>query len=458
VNVQIEGDELTMRIGIVLSLNPAGGGIYQYSLVMIQALGELREQGVVDDAVVFAEEPQYSQLSAIVRDSMQIVPLSGGLWGRGKAFLRKLLGEGALLQAYCSVRRQIRARLSGVSKQGFPNPDLVRKRPQLGNWFHRFGVEFMLFPAPTTLSFEAGLPYVIAVHDLQHRLQPEFPEVSANGGWERREYLFRNGTRYATLILADSEVGKEDILKFYGPYGVTSDRVKVLPFLPANYLSVDVPESGRVRVRQAYRLPERYLFYPAQFWPHKNHARIVRALSLLKKEGGDEIHVVFCGFYTGEIRERTFQEVMTLAHRLGVAHQVQYLGYVPDEDMSGLYAEAVGLVMPTFFGPTNIPILEAWALDCPVLTSDIRGVREQVGDAGLLVDPRSVEAIAEGIYRLWTDEALRRALVERGRQRLARYTPEDFRRRLAHIIQEANERVREGKCPVYALSNALHST
>jgi len=286
------------------------------------------------------------------------------------------------------------------------------------------------------------------VHDLQHRLQLEFPEVTANGEWEQREYLLRNGVRYATLILADSEVGKEDILEFYGPHGATEDRVKVLPFLPANYLSKDVPESERVRVREIYRLPRRYLFYPAQFWPHKNHARIVQALGLLKEKGGDRIHVVFCGSHTGEIRKRTFQEVVALAHRLGVADQVHYLGYVPDEDMSGLYAVAVGLVMPTFFGPTNIPILEAWAFGCPVLTSDIRGVREQVVHAGLLVDPRSVEAIAEGIYRLWTDDALRRELAELGHQRLARYTPEDFRHRLADIIQEANERVREGGYPV----------
>ena len=80
----------------------------------------------------------------------------------------------------------------------------------------------------------------------------------------------------------------------------------------------------------------------------------------------------------------------------------------------GSTLEQRALVMPTFFGPTNIPILEAWAFGCPVLTSDIRGIREQVGDAAVLVNPRSVEAIADGIYRLWTDENLGRMLGERG--------------------------------------------
>jgi glycosyltransferase involved in cell wall biosynthesis len=281
----------------------------------------------------------------------------------------------------------------------------------------------------------------MAIHDLQHRLQPEFPEVSANGEWEWREYRYRNGTRCATLLLADSEVGKEDILNFYGPYGVTPDQVKILPFIPACYLATDVSQSERQRIRTLYRLPERYLFYPAQFWPHKNHARIVQALGLLKQEHGRKIPVVFSGTCTGEIREHTFREVMSLSSQLGLEKEIHYLGYVPDEDMSGIYAEAAALVMPTFFGPTNIPILEAWAFGCPVLTSDIRGVREQVQDAGILVDPRSAEAIADGIYQLWTDENLARSLADLGRQRLASYTPDDYRQRLVAILQEAKIRL-----------------
>jgi glycosyltransferase involved in cell wall biosynthesis len=75
-----------------------------------------------------------------------------------------------------------------------------------------------------------------------------------------------------------------------------------------------------------------------------------------------------------------------------------------------------------------------------VITSDIRGIREQAGDAALLVDPRSVEAIAEAIYRLWDDASLRFVLAERGRHRLKLYTPEDYRRRLSAIMREGVER------------------
>jgi len=322
-----------------------------------------------------------------------------------------------------------------------PDPDVAGYRPEMNQWFRDCGVELMVYPAPTTLSFEARIPYVMAIHDLQHRLQPEFPEVSADGEWERREYRYRNGARYATLLLADSEVGKEDILHFYGPYGVTADRIKVLPYLPACYLAADVSEKERRRVRALYQLPERYLFYPAQFWPHKNHLRIVEALGRLNKERHLNASIVFCGSHTGPIRERIFRDVMALAVQWDLEKHVRCLGYVPDEHMSGLYAEAVALVMPTFFGPTNIPVLEAWSFGCPVITSDIRGIREQAQDAAILVDPRSAEAIAAGIYRCWMGEASVRAAVESGRRRLASYTPDHYRRRWVDILEEAKARV-----------------
>jgi glycosyltransferase involved in cell wall biosynthesis len=154
---------------------------------------------------------------------------------------------------------------------------------------------------------------------------------------------------------------------------------------------------------------------------------------------------VFCGTPAGKIARRTFHEVMGLSHRLGVERQIHHLDYVPNEDMSGLYAGATALIMPTFFGPTNIPVLEAWGFGCPVMTSNIRGIRQQAGDAALLVDPRSVEAIAEGVHKLLTDEGLRRVLADRGRQRLAMYTPDDYRHLLTGILEEAKSRARSEK-------------
>jgi len=426
----------SMRIGIVPIEDPHFGGVYQYSLTMLETLRQWTAEGCDDEFVVFSDSVSPSRISInrnwAVRARWKHQPIS---WKQQTMeLLRTALGEGPHRDAI----RRLLGRPVGREQQ---DADLNRRNCSdfLSEQLRREGVELMLFPNAISLAYETDIPYVMAIHDLQHRLQPEFPEVSADGEWERRERLFRNATRYATLLLADSEVGKEDILNFYGAYGVTPDQVKVLPFLPACYLRPEISEEERQHVRKTHQLPERYLFYPAQFWPHKNHKRIVQALALLK-ERGIKADIVLCGSYGGKIRSRTFKEVMTVASRAGIEKNIHYRGYVSDDDMSGLYAGAAGLVMPTFFGPTNIPVLEAWALGCPVLTSDIRGIREQVEDAGILADPLSVESIADGIYRLWTDEHLAKDLARRGRARMASYTHEDYRQRLIEILEEGKAR------------------
>src|SRR6266540_783597 len=347
-----------MRIGIVPNLNRSAGGIYQYALTLLNALYESKDKACADEFIVFANEVSDSISTSLNGPDWKWVPGQPPSFRRNALeFVHRIAGEGKHREAWRWLKRHLQQdpTQSEPLLPILPNPDVVESQPVMCDWFQQWAVDLMLYPAPNRLSFETGLPYVMAVHDLQHRLQPEFPEVSANGEWEAREYTFRNGTRLATLVLADSEIGREDILNFYEPHGVTPDRVKVLPYLPASYLVSDVSESEQQRVRATYQLPERYLFYPAQFWPHKNHTRIVQALSLLKDEYGADITMVFCGSHSGDIRERTFQEVMSMASRSGLDQTIRYAGLIPDEDMSGMYAGAVALVMPTFFGPTNIP-------------------------------------------------------------------------------------------------------
>jgi glycosyltransferase involved in cell wall biosynthesis len=198
------------------------------------------------------------------------------------------------------------------------------------------------------------------------------------------------------------------------------------------------PDDQVRQVRKKFLLPERYLFYPAQFWPHKNHEGIVRALGLLRARGRQDICVVFCGMHDGPVYAPTQRAVMRLSADLGVGRQVTTLPYVPDALMAGLYLGSVGLVMPTFFGPTNIPILEAWRMGRPVITSDIRGVRSQAGDAALLVDPSSPEDLAGAMQTLWDDRFLALRLVEAGRRRDASWTAGDFAARLREILSAAS--------------------
>ncbi len=425
-----------MRIGVVPNLDRAAGGAYQYAVTMVRALADM---DLEDEVVLFlyAGESVPDELADSGFEAVELRTVTGA----GRAVWEPLSRV---------LSPRTRGRLRRLAS-GAPAPDSAptgsttsgRWRlmdPLWRRWFEARGVDLLVFTNENDLAFLTGIPYVVAIHDLQHRLHPEYEEVSADGEAERREYRVGNCVRDATLVLVDSEVGREDMIEFYGPEGVSAEAVLALPFLPADYLDATVSAEDRALVRETYDLPARYLFYPAQFAPSKNHVRIVEAIGALN-DGGLPVHLVLAGTHSGALRERTYAEVLATAGRLGVPGLIHDVGYVPDEAMPALYAEAYALVMPTFFGPTNIPILEAWRVGCPVITSDIRGVRDQAGEAALLVDPESVESIAEGIKRLVEDPALRETYANRGRERLATYTREDYMGRLASALEVARQRI-----------------
>ncbi len=418
-----------MRIGVVPSLDRSGGGIYQYSVTLLSALPDAL--GETDDLIVFlyGGETLPDDLIAPeipVAEMRAARGLVGAVWYR----LASVLPDG--------VRARVRGAL-GRTRDARAHD--AEDRPVDTGWkafFEARGVDLLLFTADSDLAFRCGLPYIVAIHDIQHRLQPEFPEVSADGEWERREYRIGNCIRYATGVLVDSAVGKEDILATYAP---DEGIVSIVPFVPASYLREHVLPGQIDRVRAEHSLPVRFVFYPAAFWPHKNHLRIVEAIAGLRRDGLD-IPTVLVGANGGSaLRSDTFTDVMAAARELGVEDLVLYLGYVEDAAMSVLYAEADALVMPTFFGPTNIPVVEAFKFGCPVVTSDIRGIREQVGDAAVLVDPRSAPSIADGIRRVWTEPLLAASLTEAGYAHLAAYSHEDFTARIREALERARPRI-----------------
>lgn len=298
------------------------------------------------------------------------------------------------------------------------------------------GIDLMIYPIAWSFSFECGIPYIFVIHDLQHRIQPEFPEVSAGGEWTRREVLNRNSIKYASAVFVDSQVGKEDVLAFYSDW-ITEDKIFILPYAPVAREHSRLIQPDEVDIRKKYSLPPRYFFYPAQFWEHKNHARIIDAIAIIHQEHGIDIPLVLVGSNIGPPHERRgiiFFELVEKSRKLGISHLLFFLGSVPDEDMPRLYRQAVGLVMPTFFGPTNIPILEAWSLDCPVITSDLRGVRDQAGNAALLIDPKSAESIAQALLKLWTDPDLCKQLIENGFKRLDLFSFDMFQKKLIENV------------------------
>jgi glycosyltransferase involved in cell wall biosynthesis len=425
-----------MRIGIYAEAPSANGGVFRYTMTFLEML---RLLDLDDEFVVLHRR----------RTNVPVRSIVGGRWSSAVMPARPmdLVREMGVAIAGDELARyawywaaQLRA--NSVVRNPRREPPLDRATAQ---WYRDRGLDLALYPVYSVAAVETQVPAMVTVHDLNHRIYTEFPEVMALGEFERREYYFRNACRRALALLVESDTGREDLLNFYADTGLSADRIVVLPVLPAPTVRAAVSESERASVRQRYGLSAGFVFYPAQFWPHKNHLRLIEALYHLKHAAGLVPTLVLVGSHSGSLRRRTFAAAMRRARRLGVDAQVRYLGFVPDQEMSALYAEAAALAMPTFFGPTNIPVLEAFVTGCPVVTSDIRGIREQTDGAAVLVDPRSSEAIADGLRRVLSSSDERSALARRGREVLARYTPEDYRRVLRRALEDSKGLLRAAR-------------
>jgi glycosyltransferase involved in cell wall biosynthesis len=284
--------------------------------------------------------------------------------------------------------------------------------------------DLWLFPAQDAWSYRIPVSALVTIHDLMHRYERRFPEVSSRGIYERRERDYKRVCKWAKGILVDSKVGKQQVIE---SYDADPDKIYILPFVPPTYIY----RSGQAEdFDKRYQLPRKFLFYPSNFWEHKNHKSLLRAIDMLKGKYPDLV-MVFVGH-----KGYRYESIYELVEKLGLTKRVFFLGHVPDRDMGEFYRRARGLVMPTFFGPTNIPPLEANALGCPVAISGIYGMPEQLGDAAIYFDPSSVEDIAKAIEELWTNDDLCAALKDRGLRRTGRWNQSHFNMRLYEIVKD----------------------
>jgi len=294
----------------------------------------------------------------------------------------------------------------------------------IDNVLNREGIEFFL-----NTTFEAvtlTIPFLAIVWDLQHRLQPFFPEVSSDGEWEKRETFYSQVLERAAFVIVGTEAGKNEVQRFYG---TPDEKIRILPHpTPSFALAKSATDAEQLA---KYKLPRDYIFYPAQFWTHKNHAGIVKAVAHLKRTDNLRLPVVFTGSDQGNERH-----VHELVEQMQIEDQVFFLGHVSRETLRALYQNALALCYVSFFGPENLPPLEAFGLGCPVIAADVPGASEQLGDAAIRVNPSDELAIAGALKLVFQDKSKREELIRRGKERARRFTGRDFAKGLFNLLDE----------------------
>lgn len=385
------------RVGLYLGFPPEGGGAFQYASSMLLALSSLPNSKY--QPVVAHSHPAWEKW---LDHDLPVIESHAVATGVLDDAARHLLRIGFPAATW----RRISIALGGIESK-----------------LHGLACDLWIFPAQDHLCYALPGKTIGTIHDLMHRHERRFPEVSQRGLFSRRERHYRNMCASAEAILVDSEIGRRHVLEAYAP---PPSRVHSLPYTPPSYI---YRRNGADNFDDRYALPSKYLFYPAQLWCHKNHVRLLEALSIAHRHLPD-LHLVLAGS-----EKNNGHEVRKAAEELHLSRHVMFLGYVPDEDMAELYRRSMGLIMPTFFGPTNIPPLEAMATETPMAVSGIYGMREQSGDAAIYFDPESVESIATAMIRLVTDEQLRLHLIAQAKSRIGELSQAQFNARFEAILE-----------------------
>jgi glycosyltransferase involved in cell wall biosynthesis len=380
------------RIGIYLFTKPEEGGTYQYTLTMIKALA--------------SPEFEKYNITAFYHDEKwnEILPGKYTKVRYQRSLLRRLLSK-----TYKSIDRSI----DGYRRfSGYFNP--------IVNLVNQSACEVMIYPNQDALSYQTKKKSLVTIHDLMHCYEPQYEEYQ-HGYYKIRERHFKNICRYSSGVLVDSEIGKQQV---HESYGKNLEEIFVLPFIAPYYLF----ESKFIDVKNKYKLPNKFLFYPAQFWQHKNHENLLQALKILKDQG-TTLHLVLVGS-----KKNYYTKIVSLIETLNLENDVTILGYVSNDEIYSFYKEAFALTFVSLLGPTNIPPLEAMLLGCPVIISNKYAMPEQVGNAGLLVNPLDPQDIAHTIGLIYRDEKKRQQLIALGIQKSNSWKQEDFNSMLHKII------------------------
>jgi len=163
--------------------------------------------------------------------------------------------------------------------------------------------------------------------------------------------------------------------------------------------------------------------------------RLIEAFSQIRQGPFQELKLLIIGDQISKL-----PALRRAVHQLKLHKHVRFLGYIPDETLAVLYRSAEVFVFPSLYEGFGLPPLEAMASGTPVVTSNVSSLPEVAGDAAVLVDPYDPQAIADGIYRVLTDEQLRRDMVHKGIARAGQFSWEQSARRVRQIYGEVAER------------------
>ena len=387
---------MTIRIDLV-PLRP--GGVNGGAGVLVRfLLDHLAEIGEGEDFVLLTAPWNHAELAAFARPGvslLQMVP--------GEAVVETAEAVTVVENPLLAVLEKARHRLPvGIVRRALPAARRVKSfllrqpranpamRPAENRQASDEREPDILFCPFTSVAYaEPGMKVISVFHDLQHRVYPQF--FSGVEIVERDNFMARAAER-ADVIVCVSEFTRRSLFEHFP--AAREKEVRVVPVsIHARLQGADAePE-----VLNRYGLAARpYLFYPANFWLHKNHRVLLAAFGMLLARRPDvNLDLVF----TGTVPEQ-ISLLKEAVERMGLAGRVHFLGYLPDSAVADVYRHCTALIFPSLFEGFGIPLLEAFLFGKRVLCSRTTSLPEVGGDAAIYFDPRKPKDIVRAIETL----------------------------------------------------------
>lgn len=261
--------------------------------------------------------------------------------------------------------------------------------------------------ANQNLSFLRLRPKIVFCHDIIHRVYPRSKKY-----WLLSKLLYF-GLKKAEFIIVPSQSTKKDLMRFYS---IPEDNISVV-YEGVSGERFRPDRSVSSNIYQKYRLPplHRYVLHISSETLTKNVEGLVKALSQLKQEHKfANLKLLKAGNPQNQTDRK---RLLKLIGQLGLQKDIIFLGYVSGGDLPELYNIAELFVFPSFYEGFGLPVLEAMACGTPVITSNTSSLPEIVGDTGITVAPKDVDALAEAMKKVLLDEELRRSMISKGLER-----------------------------------------
>lgn len=279
--------------------------------------------------------------------------------------------------------------------------DKENRDTQLRFWIDYKNIDVMFCPLFFIAPIDCPIPAVASILDVQHEFFPQYfaKKVLADIRKSTADTLSQ-----ADGILTISEYSKETIID---KYSVPEEKICVTYLNSDGVFDLPMEESCKGEVKD--RIGAEYIFYPANSWPHKNHINLLKAYSILKNKYNTKLKLVFTG--DGKQQKKEIDDYIV---QNNLSEDIIYLGYLPQEEMPYVFANATVMAFPSVFEGFGIPLVEAMKAKVAVACSKCGSIPEVAGDAALYFDAYNPEDIAEKIYQLESSETLRNELIEKG--------------------------------------------